>query len=281
MDTDLLKTFIEVHQTGHFGRAAENLFLTQAAVSARIKQLENNLGGPLFSRYRNNLQLTESGQRLVPHAQAMLVAWERARQDVCLSSSNSVALSLGATGDLWDLFLQELVQDCFTQRADIRLRAEAHSPEVLLRKLNERSLDIAFVYEPAKHSDIQSVLLNDIDLILVKNNRNSSTAEHLERLIHIDWGSSFTINFAQHFGNVPALLHTSIARLALHFLSHQDACAYLPRKMVEPLTANCLEVVNNAPILSRSIFACFHVDHKNENDIDQLVAFAKKQLGPN
>ncbi len=44
MDIQLLKTFLEVKATRHFGRAAENLYLTQAAVSARIKQLETVLG---------------------------------------------------------------------------------------------------------------------------------------------------------------------------------------------------------------------------------------------
>ncbi len=39
MDTDLLKTFLEVSKTRHFGKAANNLFVTQAAVSARIKHL--------------------------------------------------------------------------------------------------------------------------------------------------------------------------------------------------------------------------------------------------
>ena len=40
MDIDLLRTFLEVYRTRHFGRTAENLYLTQSAVSARIRLLE-------------------------------------------------------------------------------------------------------------------------------------------------------------------------------------------------------------------------------------------------
>ena len=40
MDVKVFKTFLELAQVGHFGKAAENLYITQAAVSARIKQLE-------------------------------------------------------------------------------------------------------------------------------------------------------------------------------------------------------------------------------------------------
>jgi LysR family transcriptional regulator, flagellar master operon regulator len=44
VDTELLKTFLEVSRTRHFGRAAESLYLTQSAVSFRIRQLENQPG---------------------------------------------------------------------------------------------------------------------------------------------------------------------------------------------------------------------------------------------
>jgi len=57
MDTDLLKTFLEVSKTRHFGKAADNLFVTQAAVSARIKTLEKMLGASLLVRSRNNIHL--------------------------------------------------------------------------------------------------------------------------------------------------------------------------------------------------------------------------------
>ena len=64
MDTELLKTFLEVSRTRHFGRAAESLYLTQSAVSFRIRQLENQLGVNLFTRHRNNIRLTAAGNRL-------------------------------------------------------------------------------------------------------------------------------------------------------------------------------------------------------------------------
>ena len=50
MDTELLKTFLEVSRTRHFGRAAEALYLTQSAVSFRIRQLENQLGVKVIDR---------------------------------------------------------------------------------------------------------------------------------------------------------------------------------------------------------------------------------------
>lgn len=59
MDVKVFRTFLELAKVRHFGRAAENLYLTQAAVSARIKQLENHFDAQLFTRDRNNIKLTQ------------------------------------------------------------------------------------------------------------------------------------------------------------------------------------------------------------------------------
>ena len=74
MNTDLLRTFLEVAKTRHFGDAADNLYLTQSAVSSRIKQLESALGVRIFTRQRNNILLTPAGERLLPHAENLLAS---------------------------------------------------------------------------------------------------------------------------------------------------------------------------------------------------------------
>lgn len=279
MDTELLKTFLEVHQTRHFGRAAENLFLTQAAVSARIKQLENSIGGPVFTRYRNNLQLTETGRRLVPHAQSMLIAWDRAKQEVSLNSRNEVILGVGATNGLWDLFLQNVLQQSYQLNPQVILRADAHAQDVLLRRLLDRTLDLAFLYESAKHSDIKSIPLQQVELLLVSTEAGSlSVDKHLERYVAIDWGTSFNISFAKEYGNTPVILHTSLARIALDFLLKNKGCAYLPLQMVENNLNEDLHVVEGATVMTRKLFACYHQECKYEREVNQLVEVAKSEL---
>ena len=63
MDTELLKTFLEVQKTRHFGNAADNLYLTQSAVSFRIRQLEQEnqpLSANHWTRPRIPLGLADS-----------------------------------------------------------------------------------------------------------------------------------------------------------------------------------------------------------------------------
>lgn len=96
MDSDLLRTFLTVQRTRHFAQAAEQLYLTPSAVSFRIRQLEAELGVSLFHRRRSNIQLTAAGERLVAHAEALLAAWQQARQAVGGVAASHWRLSLVA-----------------------------------------------------------------------------------------------------------------------------------------------------------------------------------------
>ena len=87
MDLELLRTFLELNRTRHFGRAAEALHLTQAAISSRLKSLESQLGVSLFQRNRRSMSLTPEGARLIRHAEAQIAAWRVARQDVSLAEA--------------------------------------------------------------------------------------------------------------------------------------------------------------------------------------------------
>ena len=99
MDIELIKTFLEVKDCRHFGKAAENLYLTQAAVSTRVRQLERYFGVTLFHRARNNIQLTLAGERLIPHAESMLNTLRLAKQDVSLATEQVKDIATGTNSD--------------------------------------------------------------------------------------------------------------------------------------------------------------------------------------
>lgn len=279
MDTELLKTFLEVNQTRHFGRAAENLFLTQAAVSARIKQLESALGSPVFTRYRNNLQLTETGRRLVPHAQAMLLAWDRAKQEVSLTSRQDLILGLGATHSLWQLFAEPLVNGAKAAFPDMVLRADAFSQEVMNRRILERTLDLGIFYEPAKHSDLMVTTLPDLQLQLVTTQDNPvEDLQALPRFINLDWGTTLRVGFAQAFTSQSTVFHTSLIQTALTYMTANPGCALLPTKLLSSMLSDRFVVVDHAPILARPICACYHRENKHEKNITPLIELVRNHL---
>lgn len=82
MDTQNLKAFLLVAQTGSFSLAAQKLHLTQPAVSKRVAQLEEQLNVTLFDRIGRTINTTEAGEALLPHARAVQLELQAAEQSV-------------------------------------------------------------------------------------------------------------------------------------------------------------------------------------------------------
>ncbi|HEY3466654.1 MAG TPA: LysR family transcriptional regulator [Amycolatopsis sp.] len=74
MDLDIaqVRAFVVTARERHFGRAAQSLFLTQQALSKRIRKLEDALATPLFLRTPRSVELTADGERFLPHARELL-----------------------------------------------------------------------------------------------------------------------------------------------------------------------------------------------------------------
>ncbi|MBB2941664.1 DNA-binding transcriptional LysR family regulator [Actinoplanes lutulentus] len=99
MDPNLLRTFVAVAETGSFSLAAQRLRYTQSAVSQQIAALEADLGTPLLTR--RPVTLTPAGERLLRHAQLILVRLEAARADVIRAVAPPGRLTLGLTPLAW------------------------------------------------------------------------------------------------------------------------------------------------------------------------------------
>jgi len=82
MDTQNLRAFLLVAETGSFSLAAQKLHLTQPAISKRVAQLEEQLNASLFDRIGRTVSLTEAGQALLPHARTVQLELQAAEQSV-------------------------------------------------------------------------------------------------------------------------------------------------------------------------------------------------------
>ena len=82
MDNQNLKAFITVANSGSFSESAEQLHLTQSAISKRIAQLEQQIGKKLFDRIARQVTLTEAGAELLPRALRIIQEYEHALQAI-------------------------------------------------------------------------------------------------------------------------------------------------------------------------------------------------------
>lgn len=271
MDIELLKTFLEVRNTRHFGRAAENLFITPAAVSARVKQLEEYFGASLFSRTRNNIQLTSEGERIVPHAEAVMSAWERTRQAIALPEEVSRIVSVGATSGLWHYLLQDHIADLYAGELGYTIDAQVHAAEQLLDRLMDRSLDVAFMYEPSRLPDITASAIGKWRLCMTTScGSDSSKVAMAADYVYVDWGMSFGLFHAERFGDalLPAL-RTNVASVAEAYLLEHAASAYLPESVLDE--ARGLKRVKSVPAFARKVYAVYRSNDEKGELIQALI----------
>lgn len=254
MDIELLRTFLEVSQCRHFGRAADKLFITPAAASARIRQLEQSLGVSLFYRTRGNNQLTAEGERLLPHAHHLLEAWEQARKDLVHQSEPARALSVGATPGLWYFRLADLPDRLRRDYSELKVRAEAYHSDELVERLLANQLDMALLCDLPDSPTLKARKIGQINLVLLNAQPGRTLKSALaEGYISVDWGPAFTLFQARRLGEQAPVLHTNLASLALEQVRRGAGSAYLP---VE-LAGNGCHSVEGAPAFHRTLHAVF------------------------
>jgi DNA-binding transcriptional LysR family regulator len=274
MDSELLRTFLEVSHTKHFGKAAENLYLTQAAVSTRIRQLESQLGVQLFTRLRNNIRLTPAGEKLRPLANANLTLVQRIRQEVAIANNQEQQISIGATPNLWDAFLQHELSKLFGQFPDIAMRAEAHTATTLARQLLERTLDVAITFDAPKIDEVSTEEIVQVPLFLASSvNTHDWQVAMQKHYVMVDWGTAFNVQHAQQFaGAPPAVLQTNTGRIALDFLLTNGGSAFLPESLLMPyVESGQLHIVTGTSSISRSVYASYISESDRLNSFKRII----------
>jgi DNA-binding transcriptional LysR family regulator len=271
MDVDLAHTFLEVVNTGSFIAAAERLNLTQTAISARIRSLEDQLGRRLFVRNKAGARLTPAGERFQPEALAMVQVWERAKQRVALPPGYENAASIGGELSLWSPLLTDWLVWMRSRHPEIALRAEVDTPARLLDRIQNGSLDLAVLYNPPSQPEWAVELLAEEKLIMVTTSESSAYSP--SDYIHVDWGPAFN---ASHQNAFPDLSHpsmsVSLGPLALSYLLRVGGSGYFRSGVAAPhLASGRLFRVPEAPEFSYSVYAAY--SRRSEEDlIDRMRA---------
>lgn len=168
MDIKLLRAFIQLTDTGHYGKAAANLFVTASTLSKQIQALETTVGGPLFERGRHGAKLTPLGKLLQREARALL----RLSDDVETRMQRAVA---GLTGSLDIGFgVSTLI---IAPRLIASFRAMAPDSQITLKdlpsseqhqRLLDGKLDLGFCRAPDEIGELSfmQVLEEQLSLVL-------------------------------------------------------------------------------------------------------------------
>ncbi|MBU6468143.1 MAG: LysR family transcriptional regulator [Betaproteobacteria bacterium] len=134
--------FWQVAKTGHLTKCAEKLHIAQSALSAQIKQLEEEIGQPLFLRNNRKLSLTDTGYQVLRYAEAIFNLGNQLLNDLNqgIGSGNKI-IRIGAVANLSRNFQENFIRPIFKE-SDIRLVLESASLNELLERLKLHHLDL-------------------------------------------------------------------------------------------------------------------------------------------
>ena len=148
MELRQLKYFVMSAEYLNFSEAAKHLFITQSTLSQQIKQLENELGFPLFLRNSRHIVLTEAGEEFLPFAQKTIQDAEDGVQRLFdLQNVKVGTLRVGVTYSLSSVLTEGLLR-FMKQYPNVKLEICYETVNSLLVLLKARKLDFVLSYKP-------------------------------------------------------------------------------------------------------------------------------------
>jgi DNA-binding transcriptional LysR family regulator len=164
MELRHLRYFVAIVAERHFTRAAKKLGIAQPPLSQQIRQLEAEIGTPLFTRAPRGVTLTPAGEAFLPHAEAALREVDRARLAARRVSHGDLGtLRIGFTSAASLNPLVPAAISAFRKvYPDVELRLAVQATTPLLTQLSQDLIDVAFVRPtPAERESLRAVPLPD------------------------------------------------------------------------------------------------------------------------
>lgn len=141
-----LECFLEVHKTLSFSRAADELFISQPALSKSIRSLEAELGVALFERTTRTVNMTKAGEELLPYAQSIVNSYNQANQSLQRYRKRNRHEIQVVTFPVMHLFgLSETMSQYRKLVPDVKLNILEAEMNATLKKIVSNDFDIALI----------------------------------------------------------------------------------------------------------------------------------------
>src|SRR2546423_692031 len=151
MNLNQVQVFCTVAKHLSYSMAAEELFITQPAVSQQVKALERQLNVKLFERVGNKLFLTEAGEKVLPHCQALLTSRAEMEQTLAMlrgSSRGRLALGANTTGGMY--VAPAIVRALRDLSPEVEATLQIETTNRILERVMQNMIDVAIVTGPVE-----------------------------------------------------------------------------------------------------------------------------------
>lgn len=156
-DNFRLVVFRAVASQRSFRKAAEELYLTQPAVSLQIKALEQDIGVQLFDRTGTHIVLTNAGEVLLRYSQQTHALFVQAEQEIAtLSGDQAGQLALGASTTIAQYLLPRLLGEFLREHPRVHLTMISGNTEHIVSAVKEQKIALGLIEGPARSRDVKT-----------------------------------------------------------------------------------------------------------------------------
>ncbi|MFC4775737.1 LysR family transcriptional regulator [Paenibacillus sp. GCM10023252] len=274
MDLSQLEAFLSICRIRNFTRAAEHLHISQSAVTARIRALEQSLGKTLFLRDNKRVSLTPEGNQFLPYAERMLLLYEESK--VTLSEGIEHYIVMSGPGSVWHYrYLQRMVAFRQTHpKTAIKFLSYIDSSYMIRDLLLDGVVQVAIRYDALDRPNLSRKLLFQDEIILVSTQRRAEIMKKADFIsgdyYHLQWGGPFSEWFSTIVGAayVPAL-ETDHSSILLTILLQGTGFGFLPRSIVqEHLDTHRLYVLRcEVPFPVMTAYALYLTENQDQPNV--------------
>lgn len=156
MDFDHLITFLEIAKQGSFSRAGQKLYRSQPAVSAQIRQLEQEYGQKLFDRVGKSVRLTVAGETLLEYANRLLTLRNESLRAVAdQSTTPRGTLAVGANEATCLYVLPDIFAEYSRRYPSVQISIYRNFSHKVLEKVEDGTVDVGIVTMPVKSPSLK------------------------------------------------------------------------------------------------------------------------------
>lgn len=240
-----MECFLTVARLGNLSRAAEEMFLTQPTLTARLKGLEEEVGDQLFVRTSRGMRLTDAGREFATFAERSVEGFKEGKRRLSeMREGSGGRLVLGASPGVGTYALPGLLERFVGAYPNVSVSVRTgHSEEILAMTLSEE-VQLGLT-RSMRHPDIESLPLYDDELVLVVDPghrftaRGSAELSELagEQLIFYDTQSSYYEQTSEMFRNAGLreelrTMEVDNIEAAKQMVEHRLGIAFLPQSAI-------------------------------------------------
>ncbi|AKN31899.1 hypothetical protein Ccar_13935 [Clostridium carboxidivorans P7] len=237
-----IEAFLAIVETGNISAASEKLFLSQSTVSHRLKLLEEQLGIQLLVRNKGHriIQLTSYGKEFISIAERWLSLWKDTQNLKSRHIYNDIAI--GSVDSLNNHTFVPLYQKIVEKEPKINLQINTHHSSEIHTLLENRVIDIGFVFSQIHHNNIITKPIYSEKMYLLCNKScnyydNIKTKFLLKKNeIYLKWGLDYQQWHDSHWDpDEKSFITVNTGSMLYNYLNKKDAWAVAPLSIIKSI----------------------------------------------